>query len=134
MDHDLAEFYRCCFERPGDPQTALHLARTVSGLGNTRPRGCDDLPTALSVAVVSNMPLDVIQALVENGSDAALPSIMGTPMHSACEVGRIDAAKLFRDRQPCSVHTHDPRGRTPVAVARERRYDDLVAFLERAIS
>jgi len=74
--------------------------------------------TALHIAVINNIPTDIISLLLAKGSSPNSRNGDGnTPMHLACLSGNLDQVKLLQQTEQCDLHIRNKAGRTPFHLA-----------------
>ncbi len=85
----------------------------------------------LSIGILSNKPFSVIEALIETGVSIHDRNKMNaTPLHHACQVGRLDVVKKLLDLG-VEVDAEDDNGYTPLFYASSKGELDVVAALLR---
>lgn len=71
----------------------------------------------------------VLRVLLENGGDPNVVSIRRTPLHCATEWRRVECVTLLL-AHGADTSVVDKSGLTPLEVAREKRFDELVEMLQ----
>lgn len=79
----------------------------------------------------ANGHADVLRALLEQGGDANLASIRRSPLHCATEWRRVECVALLL-AHGARVDVEDKSGKTPLAIAQDKGFDEIVEQLQRS--